>query len=186
MANTTEIAKTFVATSRSAGIGSPVSSADGWFVVRGYPALTFNFKTSQIPVLQVETIEVSLATGVKDEVPSLTQTKQTIPASFIVRSSLGTLNDLNRILLDGDNGSLEIDYYINTKDRSEIKYLGKLEHGAIKIEEGIEIDTEGTTSTMTLQATFVGHYFKTDWKENVEANTAAIASINKVLENLVD
>ena len=186
MPSTVDVAKTFIATAKGKGIGDPISAADGWFAIRGYEGLTFNFKTTSLPQLRNEALETTLASGVKDKSPGLTQTLQAeLSTSFIVRSALGTIEDFQKILLNGDNGDLTIDYYINTEDRTEIKYMGKLEFAGFTADEGIEFDTEGTTTVMSKNLSFYGHYFQGEYNDNPSARSAAIASINEVLQNLV-
>lgn len=170
-----ETTASFIATDKA--MADVLASSDAMMVISGYPELTFTIATGQIPHLKNEAIEYSTPAGIKTESVSRNQTLQTLSIGSNERSDSLVSQTLHVIMTNGDNGNLEVEFYTGNGDIREFKHVGTLKYGMIKVEEGSEFDTEGTTSPMKMSYTLSGHYIPCNPTRIDGAATSAVESL---------
>jgi len=182
MPNPIQVAKTFLEVTRGSDLGQPITSSDMFMVIDGREQMLFSLKTSALPMLKNEQVEYAMATGIKDVVASVTQTLNSIPITFLVRSKLDVVASVNNLLYGEENGNITARFYVGTKNKNDIKYYGTLKYCSIFAEEPIEADSEGTTTVASLSATIGGHFFDpdTDITKFENARASAIKLIKEL------
>ena len=165
----------FLATDK--GMADVLASSDVLLRIQGYPELTFTISTNAMPRLKNDILEYTLPTGLKTDGVSRNQTLQNIPITSNERSDHLVNDTLDVIMMGGDNGKLIVDFYTGNGDIRDLKPFATVEHGTIKVDEGMEGDAEGTTSPMKQSYALSGHYFPCNPKKNEAASTAAAEAL---------
>jgi hypothetical protein len=175
-----EVTANFVAQHHS--MSDPLASSAGLIVIRGgFEALTFNVKTHQFPSLKNDDIETSLPLGIKTESASRLQVLQSLPVTLIERGNGITTDMIDVILKDPKiNGHLTVDFYTGDGDVSEMTHHSQIVHSLIKVEEGMEGDSEGTTTSFTRSITLSGMLQCKESDSHKNENATAIGTL-KVL-----
>lgn len=172
-----EVTANFIAQHHS--MSDPLAGSAGLIVIRGgFEALTFNVKTHQFPALKNDVIEASLPLGIKTESVSRLQPLQNLPITLIERGNGITTDMIDVILKDPTvNGHLTVDFYTGDGDVSEMKHHSQIKYGIIKVEEGMESDTESTTTSATRSITLSGMMQCKDTDAHKNENATAIGTL---------
>jgi len=148
--------------------GKKLVGADFILVPKFNTRLAFGIKTAQMPSLKnSESIEYSTAHGVKTSNPGYIQTYNELSTSIYVDEFLNSDAMINEIIMnDDENGDLEIDIFAGRTIDSMV-YYGKIEFAHLTREEGVESDTEDTTTPISFQLMIKGHFFPVIGKSEV-------------------
>ncbi|MGW8169642.1 MAG: hypothetical protein ACWGHH_06525 [Sulfurovaceae bacterium] len=178
MAIPMNVAKEFLVAERSAG--KVLASASAFMVVEGFEELSFLVSTQALPMLKNNVIEYSTPTGMKTSIASKNQTLNDIALSFNERESHIVKKDLERILMSGKNGNLNVAFYTGDGEKISSKLWGTIILGKFIVEDTPEVDSEGSETPLKVNCRLVGHYFPEDCSEDLATRGIANTALNKI------
>lgn len=152
-----EVTKNFIIAEK--GAGDILASSSAYLVIKGFEHLTFFTKTFNLAVAKNGIIEYSTPTGNKTFGKGKNQTYNQMQLAFNEREGLDVKQAIECIQTSGQNGELEVEFFIGDGERVATKSWGKLFAGYIAVEDSPETDAEGSETPMTFTVTLHGHYF---------------------------
>lgn len=183
MANNQEeplgLVKSWIQTDK--GLGKTLSGASGFFRILGFEEIVFLLKSSTLPLLKSGVIEHTTSMGDKTTTTSENQVLNDISFSILEKDTLIAKNAIECIQTSGMNGELSLEFYVGNSQFSKPQLWGYGLYSTLKIEDGIEIDSESTESPMSISGTISTHYFPPMPNPNENLRASASETLGDLL-----
>ena len=181
MAVPMEVTKKFITAEK--GAGDVLASSSFYLVIKGFEHLTFMSATHGLPVLKNGIIEYSTPTGNKTFGKGKTQTYNQIPVTFNEREGMDVKNAIECIQTSGQNGDLEVGFYVGDGEHIASKPWGILSNAFVVVEDSPEADAEGSETPAKQTIMIHGHYFADEIVINEALRGTAFAVIEDLHSN---
>ncbi len=151
-----EIQEGFVAANKM--LGDVEVGADAIMVIKGYEFATFLISSHSLPTaLHKETVPLTTNRGVETSIVGYTQTLNNISVTFNDKQSGLAKTIIESLLLEGNNGGLEILFFTG-REITNMLPVAKMVEVSLIVSEGWEFESSNTTEQTQTSVAFEGHY----------------------------
>ena len=156
---------------------APLPNSAMFMHIKGYPAISLQIQTGQMPMPKVASMEYTTNVGTTLGAKGGVQMWQQIPLSFLERESIETKKEIVRAIGNAykDKNNITVEFWVGDMRSFDSQKWGTVKFAHFTSEEGVEFDVESKDSPTKISGVSLEGWYQLESCEEADPTIKANA-----------